>query len=118
MHVTNRSPRLLSIAASGHGLGVLLLVPLDRVEVPPELEQAVRAALEGPLRTFVAKGELDIEDAPPAAAPAHELEPPPAAELEPQDAAIASVDYANAELEAVPEPAPVATRTVSRGKPR
>jgi hypothetical protein len=116
MNITNRSTRLLSIAAPGHGLGVLLLVPLDRVDVPPELEQAVRAALEGPLRTFVAQGGLDIEEAPPTPAPPLELEPPPAAELEPQDAAIASVDFANAELEAVPEP--VATPAASKAKRR
>jgi hypothetical protein len=103
MNITNRSPRLLSIAAPGHGLGVLLLVPLERVDVPPELEQAVRAALEGPLRTFVAQGGLDIEEAPPL-------------ELEPHDAAIASVDFANAELEAVPEPG--ATPTASKAKRR
>lgn len=117
MHVTNRSARLLSIAASGHGLGVLLLVPLDRVEVPPELEQSVRAALEGPLRTFVAQGALDIEEAPPAAAPALVGEavgiagpvalsdcvhPPPTA----------------AELEPTPEPEPETTPAASRGKRR
>jgi hypothetical protein len=72
MNITNLSPRLLSIAAPGHGLGVLLLVPLERLDVPPELEQLVRAALEGPLRTFVAQGGLDIEEAPPTAA---ELQP-------------------------------------------
>jgi hypothetical protein len=75
MNITNRSPRLLSIAAPGQGLGILMLVPLDRVEVPPELEQAVRAALAGPLRPFVAQGEIAIEDAPPAAAPALVGEP-------------------------------------------
>jgi hypothetical protein len=117
MNITNRSTRLLSIAAPGHGLGVLLLVPLDRVDVPPELEQAVRAALEGPLRTFVAQGGLDIEEATPAAAPALVGEavgiagpvalsdcvhPPPTA----------------AELEPTPEPEPETTPAASRGKRR
>ena len=125
MIVINRSQRLLSIAAPGHGLGVLLLVPLDRVEVPPELDETVLAALEGPLRTYVAQGQLDIEDTPPAAAPAlPELvgntpigiegpvalsdcvhPPPPAAELEPRRVVTLET---TPELEATPElePAP------------
>jgi hypothetical protein len=140
MNITNRSPRLLSIAAPGQGLGILMLVPLDRVEVPPELEQAVRAALAGPLRPFVAKGELAIEDAPTAATPelvgdtaigiagpvalSDCVHPPPtAAELEPRRVVTLEVspelepeptDETEPAAELEPPPAPAASRAKRR----